>query len=185
MKSRLVRDLMIPIDDYATIRDDATIAAAILALQREDKRHGEKPYRHQSLIVLDADRKVVGRLSQVDIMRALEPRYLELGDARWIGKSVFSRRALMALREKFELWERPLHEMCRSIGDLHVRDFMQIPSDGEFVEEDDAMNIAMHRIVMGPHHSLLVTREREIIGILRSTDLFNTLYEMISDCQAL
>ncbi len=185
MKTRQVQELMIPIADYATIHQDATIAEAILALENEDRRHGDKPYRHQSLVVIDADRHVLGRLSQVDIMRTLEPRYGELGDARWIGQSVFSRRALVTLREKFQLWEQPLEELCRVVGDVRVRDFMQIPSEGEFVEAEDTMNVAMHRIVMGRHHSLLVTRGKEIVGILRSTDLFNTLYDMMKACNAL
>lgn len=185
MKSRQVKELMIPIEDYATIHADASVAEAILALENQNRQHGEKPYRHQSLIVIDADHHAVGRLSQVDIMRSLEPRYMELGDASWIGKSVFSRRALVALREKFQLWERPLEELCRNIGDLKVKHYMQAPTDGEFVEETDTMNIAMHRIVMGPHHSLLVTRDQRITGILRSTDLFNTLYEMLAACRAL
>ncbi len=185
MKTRQVRDLMVPIADYATIHADATIAEAILALENEDKRHGDKPYRHHSLVVIDANRHVIGRLSQTDIMRAMEPRYGELGDARWIGQSVFSRRALVALREKFELWERPLEDMCRIMGDVRVRDFMQIPTEGEFVDANDTMNVAVHRIVMGRHHSLLVTRDKEIVGILRSTDLFNTFYEMLATCKAL
>ncbi len=185
MKTRQVRDLMVPIADYATIHADATIAEAILALENENKRHGDKPYRHHSLVVIDANRHVMGRLSQIDIMHALEPRYGELGDARWIGQSVFSRRALVALREKFELWERPLEDMCRIMGDVRVHDFMQIPTEGEFVDESDTMNVAVHRIVMGRHHSLLVTRDKEIVGILRSTDLFNTFYEMLAACKAL
>jgi predicted transcriptional regulator len=40
----------------------------------------------------------------------------------------------------------------------------------------------MHQIVMGRHHSLLVTNEEKIIGILRSTDVFNWLYDKIGDC---
>ena len=184
MKSRRVKDLMIPIADYATINADATIGEAILALENQDRRHGDMPYRHQSLIVIDAKRQVVGRLSQVDIMRAMEPRYMEIGDASWVRRSVFDRRALVEMREKFELWERPLDDMCRDIGRLKVREYMQVPSDGEFVDEDDTMNIAMHRTVMGRHHSLLVTRGREIVGILRSTDLFNTLYDTLAACQS-
>ena len=184
MKSRHIKDLMVPISDYATIHADATIGEAILALENQNQRHGEKPYRHQSLIVIDGNRRVVGRLSQVDIMRAMEPRYMEIGDASWVRKSVFDRRALKEMREKFELWERPLDEMCRDIGNLKVKDYMQAPADGEFVDEDDTMNIATHRTVMGRHHSLLVTRNGEIVGILRSTDLFNTLYDTLAACQA-
>ena len=183
MKTRQIKDLMVPIADYATINAEATIGEAIKALENEGKRHGDKPYRHHSLVVIDANRHVVGRLSQIDIMHALEPRYNELGEAPWIGQSVFSRSALVALRETFQLWEQPLKDICRGMGDVHVRDFMQIPKEGEFVEDTDTMNVAVHRIVMGRHHSLLVTHDREIVGILRSTDLFNTFYEMLDACK--
>lgn len=37
-------------------------------------------YRHQSLGVIDSNQNVVGRLSQVNIMHALEPRYSELSN---------------------------------------------------------------------------------------------------------
>ena len=183
MKTREVRELMVPITDYATIQADATIGEAILALENENKRHGDKPYRHHSLVVIDSNRHAVGRLSQIDIMHALEPRYGELGDPRWIGQSVFSRSALIALRETFQLWEQPLKDICRGMGNVHVRDFMQVPTEGEFVEDTDTMNVAVHRVVMGRHHSLLVTRDKEIVGILRSTDLFNTFYEMLAACE--
>jgi CBS-domain-containing membrane protein len=183
MKSRQVKDLMVPIADYATIHEDATIGEAIQALENANRRHGDKPYRHQSLVVMDANRHVVGRLSQVDIMHAMEPRYNELGEARWIGRSMLGREVLKTLREKFELWEQPLEEICRTVQNVKVRDYMQIPAEGEFVAETDTMNIAMHRIVMGRHHNLLVTRGREIVGILRSTDLFNTLYDMMDACK--
>ncbi len=185
MKTREVRELMVPITDYATIHADATIGEAILALENENKRHGDRPYRHHSLVVIDSNRHAVGRLSQIDIMHALEPRYGELGDPRWIGQSVFSRSALIALRETFQLWEQPLTEICRTMGNIHVRDFMQIPTEGEFVEDTDTMNVAVHRIVMGRHHSLLVVCQREIVGVLRSTDLFNTFFEMLAACEAL
>jgi len=184
MKSRQIKELMVPIEDYATIHEDATIAEAIRALESANKRHGDKPYRHQSLVVIDANRHVVGRLSQVDIMHAMEPRYTELGDARWIGRSVLSRQVLVTLREKFQLWERPLEDLCGVVQNVKVREFMQIPTEGEIVSETDTMNVAMHRIVMGRHHSLLVTRDKEIVGILRSTDLFNSLYDMMAECKS-
>ena len=67
------------------------------------------------------------------------------------------------------------------IAELKVADVMQIPTEGEFVKETDTMDIAMHRIVMGHHHMLLVTRDNEIVGILRSTDVFNALYDMLEN----
>jgi len=86
---------------------------------------------------------------------------------------------LTTIREQFQLWEQPLDAMRNTLKKSRVADIMQVPAEGEFVEETDAMSVAMNRIVMGSHHSLLVTRGRVIVGILRSTDAFNALYDMI------
>ena len=78
-----------------------------------------------------------------------------------------------------------METMCETVCKAKVKDHMQAPSEGEFVSETDTLNIAIHRIVMGRHHSLLVVREKEIVGILRSTDLFNALYDMMAECKCL
>ena len=179
MKSRQVKEIMVPISDYATIHESASMAEAIQSIESESKRYGDSPYRHHSLVVIDENNHVVGRLSQVDIMRAMEPRYCKMGNEHWVSRSVLSKEVLVTLRESFKLWEQPLETMCRELSNLKVKDFVQEPTEGEFVKEDDTFNIACHRIIMGRHHSLLVTRNKEIVGILRSTDLFNNLYDLM------
>jgi len=185
MKTRQVKELMVPISEYATIHESAYMAEAIQALESEKRRYKEGPYRHQSLVVIDDNRHVVGRLSQVDIMRAMEPRYGELGmeDERWMSRSFLSKKVLATLRESYHLWERPLEELCKSLLSEKVKDYMQKPTEGEIVSETDTFNIACHRIIMGRHHSLLVTQDNVIVGILRSTDLFNSLYDMMATCK--
>ena len=183
MKTKLVNELMVPISDYASIHEDANMAEAMRAFESEIRRYGTSPYRHQSLVVLDESRHVVGRLSQVDMMRALEPGYRQIGESRWMGRMTLSLKVLQQMREQFQLWEQPLEAMCTAMGHAKVKDYMQEPTEGEFVTEKDTLNIAAHRIVMGRHHSLLVTRDKEIIGILRSTDLFNALYDMMEECK--
>ena len=81
--------------------------------------------------------------------------------------------------ENFGLYEYPIEKMPDVIAELEVADVMQVPTEGEFVSETDTLNIAMHRIVMGHHHSLLVTKGKVIVGILRSTDVFNALYNAL------
>ena len=187
MKTRQIKELMVPISDYATIHENATMEEAIKALESEKRQYKDGPYRHQSIVVIDDNHHVVGRLSQVDIMRALEPRYRELdkSDQRWISQTFLSKKVLVALRESFNLWEQPLEELCKAISHEKVKDYMQKPTEGEIVSETDTFNIACHRIVMGRHHSLLVTQGKKIVGILRSTDLFNSLYDMMAACKNL
>jgi len=180
MKTKTVKELMVPVSDYATVSKYATLKEALAALENKTKRHGDAPYRHRSLVVVDENQYVVGRVSQIDIMRALEPKYNELGDARWMERAQLSKRMLTTIREQFQLWDQPVEAMAKTMETVKVADIMQVPSEGEFVLETDTLNITMHRIVMGRHHSLLVaTKDKVIVGILRSTDVFNALYDMI------
>lgn len=183
MKTKFVKELMVPITEYATVSKDVTLKEAIKALENDRLNYDNGPYRHRSLVVLDANRKAVGRVSQIDIIRALEPRYAELDNASWVDRSRMSISVLKTIREQFQLWDQPVESLCRTMEECHVADIMQVPTEGEFVDENDTMNIAMHRIVMGNHHSLLVTRGSVIVGILRSTDLFNALYDMLNCSQ--
>jgi len=185
MKTEQVSELMVPIADYATIHEDATIEEAMKALENDNKKFGDAPYRHQSLVVMNDDKHVVGRLSQIDMLRSLEPGYSQISDKdSWLGRSVLSKKVLVTLREEFGLWEQPLDSMCKSIQKEVVKDYMQKPMEGELVHDTDTLNIAAHRIVMGRHHSLLVVRkDNVIVGILRSTDLFNAIYDMLDSCK--
>jgi len=179
MKTIPIKELMVPISEYATIHEYANMADAMRAFESEKRKYGNAPYRFHSLVVIDDNRHVVGRLSQVDMMRALEPGYREMGESRWMGRTTLSLNMLQKLREQLQLWEQPLEAMYAAMSHAKVKDYMQAPTEGEFVSETDTLNIAAHRIIMGRHHSLLVTRDEEIVGILRSTDLFNALYDMM------
>jgi CBS domain-containing protein len=179
MKTKTVGNLMVPLSEYATVSKDATLKEALRSLENKNMCYGDGPYRHCSLVVVNKDGHAVGRVSQIDIMRALEPGYNDLGDVRWIERSRISERMLIAIREQFSLWEQPVEKIRQTMAVVRVSEIMQVPSEGEFVDESDTLNVAMHRIVMGSHHSLLVTRNRKIVGILRSTDAFNALYDMI------
>jgi len=179
MKSKTVKEIMVPVSDYAVVLKSASLQEALEALENEKRQYKDGPYRHRSLVVVDDAKRVVGRVSQIDIMRALEPRYKKIGDISKLGLAGLTSKMLVTIREEFELWDRNIDTLHGIIGGLKVADVMQVPSEGEFVKETDTMNIAMHRIVMGHHHTLLVTRDKMIVGILRSTDVFNALYDML------
>lgn len=56
---------------------------------------------------------------------------------------------------------------------------MQTPSIGEFVSEDSSLDTAIHRLVAGGHLSLLVTRDKKIIGILKLSDVFAAVFQEV------
>jgi CBS domain-containing protein len=59
---------------------------------------------------------------------------------------------------------------------------MITPTEGEFVSEDASLDVAVHQLVLGHHQSLLVTRGDRIVGILRLTDVFASIFHTMKEC---
>ena len=60
---------------------------------------------------------------------------------------------------------------------------MQTPSEGEFIEAEAHLDMAIMQLVTGNHISLLVTRNKELVGILRMTDAFAAVYHAMKECE--
>ena len=77
-----VRELMIPLAEYATVSQEATLYEAVKALKEAQAKYDKSEYKHRAVLVLDPGGKVVGKLSQNDIIRGLEPGYKKIGDSK-------------------------------------------------------------------------------------------------------
>ena len=75
MKSYQVKDLMVPLSEYATVPETATLLDAVKALREAQTAFGQDRYRHRSVLVFDGNNHFVGKLSQHDVIEALEPNY--------------------------------------------------------------------------------------------------------------
>ena len=174
-----VEDLMVPIEEYATIGENGTLYEAVKALEKSQEEFDYKHsfYRHRAILVLDKNKNVVGKISQIDILRALEPKYQDMGDMRAMSRAGLSADFIRSMMEDYSLCKIPFTEMCRNAADLKVTNFMYVPSEGEYIEVDASLCEAIHMFVTGNHHSLLVTRDEKIIGILRLTDVFKEAFQ--------
>jgi predicted transcriptional regulator len=54
---------------------------------------------------------------------------------------------------------------------------MYTPSNGEYLDEEASVAEAVHQFILGCHQSLLVTKNKNVVGILRLVDLF----ELVND----
>lgn len=172
---------MVPIEEYATVSEDATLYEAVMALEKaqEELDMTKYKFKHRAVLVYDENKKIVGKLSQFDALRALEPKYVDMGDIRSMSRTGFSPEFLKDMVEKHSLWDQPPEDMCRQAMDRKVKDFMHTPTEGEYIQEDAHMREAVHLLVMGQHHSLLVTRGEEIVGILRLVDVLMSVYQLM------
>lgn len=177
-----VKDLMIPISEYAAVPEEATLFEAVLSLEKAQAEFDHTRYRHRAILVLDAQGVVVGKLNQLDALRALEPKYEEMQAGGSLARFGFSRKFMKSMMAHYDLFDRPLKDICQTAATAKVRDFMHALTEGEYVEESASLDEAIHQLVLGNHQSLLVTRDKDIIGILRLTDVFAAIFHTMKEC---
>jgi len=177
-----VKDLMVPLSGYATVNENATLGEAVKALKIAQKNVEESRDKHRAILIIDVNKKIVGKLSQLDVIRALEPKYLKIDNPQSLSRFGFTQDYLKYTLKEHNLWENTLDEICKKAASLIVKNFMYTPTEGEFVDEKATLNEAIHQLIMGRHQSLLVTRSKDIVGILRLTDVFREISNRISTC---
>ena len=181
METYLVKDVMIPVSEYATVSEEATLYDAILALEKAQAAFDQNRYRHRAILVYDGNGKIIGKVSQLDILRALEPKYEQIGVPR--SRYPFSPHFMKSLFSQYDLWNKPLDDICKKAGQKRVKEFVESFDGGELVDEETSLNEAIHMLVVGHLQSLLVVRKDEVVGILRLTDVFNEVFRMVKACQ--
>ena len=80
-------------------------------------------------------------------------------------------------------WDKPLIDLCRDAGRLKVKRLVHVPVEGEFVEESASLTEAVHQLALEHHQSLLVTRSKKIVGVLRQMDIFKEIFDTLSVCE--
>lgn len=177
MEQTCVKDLMVPISEYATVKVGTSLLEATLALETAQEAFTTNKYQHRAILVLDDDNKVVGKIGQLRILKAVETRFDLESETENLSKFRFSEK-YMARQMENARFQGPIltNEPLGAAAAKKVEEFMQKPTPGEFVDEESSLDIAIHKLVAGTHLSLLVTRNDEIVGILRIADVFAAVF---------
>ena len=182
MKTTHVKDIMVFISEYATVDADASLQDAVLALNKTQADTGKKPFPHRNVLVIDRDRQVLGKISQLDLIKGLEDGYGKIDEIAGISHSGWDPHLIKTLMARGRLWERPLSDLCRKSSQIKARDIMNVPTEGEYVEAGTTMDQAIHQMVMTRHHSLLVTEAGQIVGVLRLVDVLEMVGREMAEC---
>ena len=182
MKSYIVKDLMVPLSEYATVHDDATLYEAVFSLEKAQIEFDRSRYRHRAILVLNKKNQVVGKISQLDVLKALEPKYNDMLSGHGLHNYGFSSKFVNSILEDYHLFENPMKDICQKAGQQDVKNFMVTPTEGEYVPATATLDMAIHQLILGNHQSLLVTQGSDIIGVLRLTDVFSAVYDTMRAC---
>ena len=188
MKSYQVKEMLVPLSEYATVPETASLLEAVKALKKAQAAYSRNRYQHRAILVFGKDNHFVGKLSQHDVIMALEPNYKGMANAADHGsmhRLGFSNTFVESTLEQYHLWEQALDNLCEKALHLKVKNIMYAPAKSEFVNEGSTLDEAIHRLILGNHHSLLVSAAhdaREIVGVLRLVDVFEFVSDAMHEC---
>ncbi|MEF2230306.1 MAG: CBS domain-containing protein [Pseudodesulfovibrio sp.] len=167
-----VKKLMIPVGEYRTVSKDATFGEVAAALVDSG---------HRDVIVVDGDGNLAGVLTMIDLMVALEPNYKKLGK-RDLNSDTLSNRYVADIFKEFDLWSDTLGKVCQKGHSTKVSEAMYVPAEAEYLDENDSLEHAIHRFIVGTHQPLLVRQNGAITGVLRLSDVFEEITKRMLVC---
>lgn len=177
MNSRRVEDVMVPLSEYALVSEKATLAEAVAALDESQKHVGPDRQPHRAVLVVDGHNRIVGKIGQLALLKALEPRYQHIDEDDTLARAGVSHQQLSSLREHSQFFQDNLNDLCEQAARKNVRVVMH--KADEAIDAGATLGEAMHRLIVARVLSLLVTRKGQVIGVLRLSDLADEAMKII------
>jgi DNA-binding response OmpR family regulator len=159
-----VMDVMIPLEDYTTMKGSQTIGEAILKL-RESFTSKVSTSRimetgHRSILILDDKSEVEGILSIRDLLKGIMPAYL--------GASKPSMADSIQYSPMF--WSGMFTSEVKGLAKKEIRDLMS-PAPFTIDGESNLME-ASYMMVTNRLRRLVVLTSGKVAGVIREQDLF-------------
>jgi CBS domain-containing protein len=175
-----VKDLMVPLGDYAVVSPEATLQEAVKALEKAQESYDQHHYKHRVILVRDDQTgRIVGRISIWAVLKSLETKYQALVEHPKLSRFGFSPKYTDPMFKTGRLLETPLEDLGKLASALKAKDLMQTLENDEYVNQEDSLALATHVFVMGRHQALLVNSGDQVVGILRLSDVFKEICNRI------
>jgi CBS domain-containing protein len=170
---KIVRELMVPLEDYSQVTAGASLHDVIRTLAQSMMGVAADPSRprDRGVLVQGKDGRILGKLSLWDILNGLKPNFDPPIDP-------------FGQVEDHLLWSQWLRpDIAEKARSIRVEDLLKEALQDETIEETAPLDLAVHRLIRGRHLSLLVLRTGEIVGVLRLSDVFKAVNDMIGAAQ--
>ncbi len=177
MKKIFVKALMIPISDYVSVKKTDTLVDVLQALESARQANA---HAHRDAIVVDDSGKFLGKVTMIDIFRALEPGYKKVMKGRATG--TLTNEFVMKAVKEFNLWLEPEQDICQRGSKKTAAEVMHVPEKIEFLQENDTIEKALNLYVMGVHQPLIVKDGNTVTGVLRFGDIFEAVRKALLAC---
>lgn len=170
---RRVGDIMIPVNQYPSVRDNATLREAIDVIEHAQLEVALRKSLPRVLLVFDAIEVLVGYVRRRDIMRGLEPKFLS-------SETLQYRKKLFDVAVDPNLMELTYDRVVRGIREQAKRPVSDVMRPIEtIINADDHIVKAVYEMVSLDLTMIPVVQEQRLVGVIRSVDLFHELAQML------
>ncbi len=182
MKEKKVKDLMVPVHEYVTVHKDDTLVDSIITLLQAQENSSSKHEQIRAVLVVDDNKKIIGKIGHLAFVKALEPKYYAFGNMDKLLGANLSPEFIESMMDNFKLWQDDFYDICNKAHNLTAKEIMHHIE--ESIDEEESLIDAIHKIIMYHSLSIMVSKNGVITGILRLSDIFNELASHIrNSCQ--
>lgn len=171
LREKSVRDIMIHVDDYSKVSANDTVQKAVSTLMASFNKFISSgrimETGHRSLLVYDQNETVVGIVCITDLIRALRPDYLSAAKPSTADSMQYSAM----------FWEGQFTSQAKNLAHKKVGEIM---SDTPLCI-DQGINLmeAANIMFTSQIRRLIVTDDKEIIGVVREQEIFFEIANII------
>jgi CBS domain-containing protein len=180
-EEKTIKDLMVPLEDYARVSEDSTLLEAILALQKARDRQpkGRDPFK--AVLVVDRNERIVGKVGQFGLVHALGTVHSNWVDVEELDRMGMSESAVSSIRRFHQYFRENLTDLCRRVFSVQVKEIMHPAA--ESIDVNASLHEAINKIARWQTLSLLVTAEGDVVGVLRLADVYHEICEAMISLQ--
>lgn len=172
-----VRELMLSLQDYAVVGEEATMLDALRELQASQERLPPDRQPHRAILVRNRKGEVIGKIHHFAFLRALIPERKAMGATSIMDRAGVEDDLRDSSMQMLDLLTGDLVDLCEMARNVAVRDVYTAATVS--IDEGATLFEAISRFLRYQTLSLLVTRGATTVGILRLSDLFDELARQI------
>ena len=176
----LVKDLMVPLNDYPVVRLEGTLLDAVRALKEAQQKLPQGRQPHRAVLIRDGSGAIVGKLGYFALLRALRPRQAELFSGKMIERSGISDDLMQQAMGHLSQFTDGLESVCEKARFIHLQDVM-LPTTVQ-VQQNVPLIKTLEAFTENKTMSLLVYQGKEPVGVLRLSDVVEAISDHILAC---
>jgi hypothetical protein len=177
MNKSKAKELMVPLEKCPIVDSSSTVLDAVIRLteSRRNMESGKQPY--QAVLVADKHGRIIGKLGQLALLKATEPKSRVSQDHDALERAGVSDAIMETALEHYRTFQLDLPEQCMVAAKAQVSSVMA-PFE-EHLDKDTPLCEVVHKMLQWQTLSILVTENDNPIGLIRLSDLCDELMEQM------